>query len=142
MKKIIFLVASLIMLATISPAQQSKIGDYTKVNSGTLYASAQDTVSGTATDTFFAPVQGKYSSVTFQMSMTKMGSNTVAGNLVYLYGSTYNGGYNLLYSDTAKNQATQQFSHPLTGNPYSYYMTVITGITSQQSAWLGRLLLR
>lgn len=144
MKKLL-LIAVLIGTCLTSAMAQAPTGQYKYniQNSPNPYASKLDTVSNTGADTLNAIIAGQRNSETFGVVATKI-SGDPSSTTVTLWGTPDAGTtWKQIVTHTLANQAgAQYFDDVVTGNPYTAYRYILTGVGTHSTSWKGTLLIR
>ena len=146
MKKILLIAALLFTASIAGHAQAFSLGGSFTSGSAPVYYTSLDTVSngGTTSKTYTAICYNRYQSVTFQTNMLKI-SGTTSAVTVKIYGAVavYGGTpqYVLLYTDTMAD-ASGNYSHVITGSPYTHFQIVVTNSGTQSSSYQVFALLR
>jgi len=139
MKKILFLIAVIASLGTMSNAQTTG-GDF---NTGrNPYYTGYDTVHGAVNDTLYTPINPWYHSVTFQWNYQLLNGSGARGWVVTQmsaepsFNPTNNNSndYVTLFIDTVNNTGNwESFIHTIQGNPGTYYRQIYYGKSGEES---------
>ena len=144
MKKILFAVAvALITAVSFSANAQSLLlgtGDFTALGSNPFYTTL-DTVTNTGTKTYTQAISRRYETVTFQVNMLKISGTTSSVTVKFQASADGGNNYVTLYTDTMAD-ASGNFSHTWTGNPYTHWRVLVTGAGTQSSSYRAYVLVR